>query len=143
MKALIAYPLVQVEVERDVEEIRTLSPRREPNPTWTLIDSHGHGHFWKDGGLPTLYEKVVGSTWVGDEIDGDEVPITEFRCRSCDEKVEPGYRMNHEPTIIEHPPIFTVTFLSETPVEVYHLTGEIYRQSIKAWREWIQKATCR
>jgi hypothetical protein len=81
---------------------------RKPDKSWTHFDSNEHAHAWSGDKLPTLYEKVTGTTWVGDEIDGQEVDVTEMRCKICDETVDPGYYVDHTPVYVRGPSAYTL-----------------------------------
>lgn len=81
----------------------------EPNPDWRHIDPAGHGHFYTDGGYPTL-------EWVsrpctqghGDECIGEG----EYRCRTCAVRVVPAMRPA-KPVVIEGPKRYRLTHVHD------------------------------
>ena len=81
---------------------------KKPDISWRYIDPNDHAHVWVGDELPTLKEVVTGKTWVGDEYDGMEVDITEYRCRVCDAVVEPKYTVSYEPNYVAGPPEYTL-----------------------------------
>lgn len=95
---------IEIRFEQSVETISATIGTRKPDPDWKHVDKKGHLHAWVKGKLPTLGEHVTGKTYVGDEYDGCEVDVTEYRCLVCAEVVEPKYNVSYEPTYIQGPP---------------------------------------
>jgi hypothetical protein len=85
-----------------------MHPRRKPDPAWKYIDANGHAHCWWKDELPTLEEVVTGTTFVGDEYDGEEVDDIEHRCRICGEVVVPKHILSYEPSYVAGPPEYTL-----------------------------------
>ena len=128
------FPLISIEFNRDDISVQT-HPTKVPDQEWRYVDGHGHGHFWSQDGFPTLEWKVTGKQWVGDEYDGDEYDVGEWRCRLCEEVIEPGLRLEYGPTHIPGPTWITVTIEGESFV----LSPDTYARSIEAWAEWLRK----
>lgn len=83
--------------------VETMTGVQKPDKSWSYVDLNDHAHVWKGDKLPTLYEKVTGKHWVGDEYDGMEVEDTEMRCKICDEVVVPKYVTDYTPVHVAGP----------------------------------------
>ena len=113
----VSFPRIGIEVEVEEWETVSFTTHRVPDPNWRFVDTFGHGHFWrfhskKPSDIPTCELVVTGTTWVGDEFDGEEVQIKEWRCRQCEQTIEPGMK-NETPKPILGPPRVTVTINGE------------------------------
>lgn len=125
------FPLISMSVEQEQYTADVLSRVKVPDEKWTFVDKAGHGHFWKGKKVPTCKLVVTGSYWVGDEVESEEVEIKEWKCKTCDEIIEPGYRYETSPTHVPGPTWVTLTLDDETFV----LTPEAYVASVEAWRD--------
>lgn len=129
MPAFVSNPLsVSIEFDREMIDVTTMLGEKQPDEKWLHVDLNEHGHFWKNGELPTLRPVVVR---VEIDEDGEEHEITEWRCRACDELIEPGYVIDHSPKHIYGQLLVTVTLGEET----FQLSEPAYVQSLEAWRE--------
>lgn len=86
-RSTVHTPEGTLEKVTEIHEFETLAPMADKK--WTYTDRRGHGHFWFNGGYPTL-------TWVKDEEDywcEDCRDMHEggghWECRRCGEKIEP------------------------------------------------------
>lgn len=131
----VQFPMVGIAFERESIPIDTLTPTMVPDEKWRLVDSNGHGHFWEGEELPTLEWVVTGTGWVGDEYDGSEYEICEYRCRLCAEVVEPRRRPEYGPKFIPGLATFTVTINDEE----FLLTDRQYADSVERWAEELRK----
>lgn len=132
MKSYAGFPSFSVEIQREEIPVSTMYPEMVPDTAWRYVDKKGHGHFWaegKTGKLPTLHWVVTGKRWVGDEYDGDEYEMGEWRCRLCDEVVEPKKTAKYSSGYIDGPTTFLVTIEGET----FYLTPEDYWKAIQEW----------
>lgn len=103
------YPGIEIRYDQETEVVNHLIPVKKPDPAWTHFDSNGHAHAWKKNKLPTLVEVKTGTITYGDEYDGyDEVDQTEYRCKVCEEVVEPSYRTDFSPQYVAGPPRYTL-----------------------------------
>ena len=93
MKTSAVWPLISVAIEREDIAVDVIHQIKVPDEEWRFVDKAGHGHFWRGKKVPTCKLVVTGTTWIGDEYDGEEVEIKEWQCRLCKEIIEPGYRM--------------------------------------------------
>ena len=107
MKHVLA-PGIEIRFDRETEVVESMHGTRKPDPNWLHFDKNGHAHAWRGDELPTVYEKVTGTTWVGDEIDGYEDELTDLRCKICDEIVKPKYVMDYSPVIVAGPAQYTL-----------------------------------
>lgn len=78
---------LEISVETDQVDV---TPSREPDPEWSVLDSAGHEHRWAFDGeradLPTLLLVV-------DAEATEEYPaLTHHECRQCGAIVHPGFR---------------------------------------------------
>ena len=96
-------PGIEIRFEQETQLIESLVPRKKPDPNWRVVDKMGHIHAWIDGELPSLGEHTIGTTWVGDDLDGYEIELTENRCLICAEVIEPKYVTTHEPMYVPGP----------------------------------------
>lgn len=108
MPTHMVAPGIEIRFHQETEVVHSMHGVRKPDKNWIVFDSHAHAHAWSGDELPTLYEKVAGTTWVGDEFDGQEVDVTEWRCKVCDEVVTPRYVTDYSPVYIEGPPQYTL-----------------------------------
>lgn len=135
MQSIIHMPHFSVEYRREEIDVRMMSPSRVQDEQWRYVDKKGHGHFWDSEKLPTLKKVKTGTTWVGDEYDGSEITIYEYRCRQCGETIEPVYKLKYGPDTIPGPAWMIVTVNNEE----FQLTPEQYAQSIDAWQESLRE----
>jgi len=142
----MTYPKFSVSVNREQMPTEVLGEMvKVPDEKWRYVDLNGHGHFWSTGELPTLEWVVTGKHWVGDEYDGQEYDVGEWRCRLCTEVIEPGYRLE-QPRPIFGLTTVTVEFLSETAPngrEEFVLTVDQYAESLLVWQESLKEAVRR
>lgn len=124
-----SWPLFSVSIETEQVRVDTIHRLRVPDEKWTFVDKKGHGHFWKGKKVPTCKYVQVGTQWVGDEYEADEIPIMEWQCKECGQKIEPGYRDEVQPTHIPGPTWVTVV-IDENE---YIVTPEQYAESVGAW----------
>lgn len=83
-------------VEREVQYVESLH-QVKPDMRWQFVDAEGHWHAFsldRDEQLPTLTWKTIpvpcdGSC--GGVCEGEGTTRTEYRCRICDEVIEPGW----------------------------------------------------
>lgn len=101
-------PGIEIRFHRETEIVETMMGVPKPDKDWRHFDKKGHAHVWSGDELPTLEEVVTGKTWVGDEYDGYETDVTEFRCRECGEVVVPKTITVHEPQYIAGPPCYSL-----------------------------------
>lgn len=123
------WPLFSVEIEREDVRVDVIHSRRVPDEEWKFVDKKGHGHFWKRAKIPTCKHVQVGTQWVGDEYEAEEVPIMEWQCKSCGETIEPGFRTETGPSHVPGPTWVTITIGGEE----YVVTPEQYAESVDAW----------
>lgn len=135
MKTLASWPRIDIQFNREMIPVALMSPHKVPDEKWRGVDKRGHGHFWVDGELPTLEWVVTGTCWAGDEFDGEEYEVGEYRCRECGEVIEPGKKLEHGPTHIPGPTTVTVTLNEET----FMLTPEQYADSVEAWAKSLRR----
>lgn len=128
---MASYPHLSIEVVQEDEEVFSFTSERVPDPNWTYVDKKGHGHFWKKEKLPTLKGVTTG---VGYYDDGTEYSITEMRCKHCDEKVEPGMKLQ---TVQPPPPM--VWFKVTIGDLQWSLTPAQYGDAIEALSEHLQE----
>ncbi len=131
------WPVFSVSVERDMISVDVIHRVKVPDPDWRYIDKKGHGHFWKKTKLPTMKQVVVGTQWVGDEYDGEEYEIKEWRCKLCDETIDPGMKDETPPTKVPGPTTVTITVQDRE----YRLSPEQYAESIEAWEKALIEIT--
>ena len=124
-----AWPLFSVKIERDDIAVDVMHSMRVPDEKWTFVDKKGHGHFWKGKKVPTCKYVQVGTQWVGDEYEAEEIPVMEWQCKTCGETIEPGYREERGPTHVPGPTWVTITINDED----YVVTPEQYSESVEAW----------
>lgn len=136
MKAQATWPMISVSVEREEIPVAMMSPVQVPDEKWRYVDKQGHGHFYNEQGLPTLERVVTGTTWIGDEYEGMEVDITEYRCLQCAEVIKPRTRSEYGPSHIPGPTTITVIINGEE----FLLSPEQYAESVEDWREALRKA---
>lgn len=135
----VSFPHVGITVEREDLPFDVMSGSYEPDQEWRHVDRAGHGHFWKGSKTPTLERVVTGTTWVGDEYDGEEFEVAELRCRLCGEVVEPKRRWVPAKPI---PGPTTVTL--ELDGKIYeHLSLEEYAASVREWARAVERITGR
>lgn len=72
-------------VEQEMIEVRSNSPK--PNPNWKFVDKQGHGHFYHNG-YPTLAIEESEPYFCGDCID--EHIDEHYVCKHCHEPITPG-----------------------------------------------------
>lgn len=138
MRSAASLPMFSVEYSRE-ELPMLMSPCKVPDPDWRYVDKAGHGHFWKKTALPTLKWVVTGKTWIGDEYGGEEIELGEFRCKLCDEVIEPGKKLKH-PEPLMGPVNFRVTFsLTDGGTDAYLLNEEEYVEALGEWHKVIKK----
>lgn len=131
MKTQAVWPLISISVEREDIAVDVIHQVKVPDEKWTHIDRKGHGHFWKGKKIPTCKLVVTGTTWVGDEYEAEEIEIKEWQCKLCKAIIEPGYRMQVQPTHVPGPTWVTVTINDET----FMFTPEQYAESVEGWLE--------
>ena len=124
-----SWPLFSVAIEREDIAVDVMHSITVPDEKWTFVDKKGHGHFWKGKKIPTCKLVVTGTTWVGDEYDGEEIEIKEWHCKTCGQTIEPGYRQEVGPSHIPGPTYVTITINGAE----YVLTPEQYAESVAAW----------
>lgn len=98
---------IEIRFHRETEVVSTMFGTKKPDKGWKHFDAAGHAHAWDGDKLPTLNEVVTGKTWVGDEYDGMEVDISEYRCKVCEEVVDPQYVTDYSPIYVSGPPEYT------------------------------------
>jgi hypothetical protein len=135
----VHYPMVSITVEREEIPVETMNPTKVADEKWRFVDKEGHGHFWEGETLPTLEWVATGKQWVGDEFDGEEYEVGEYRCRLCGEVVEPRKRVEYGPRSIPGPASFTV----EISGERFSLTEQMYSASIERWVTALREITGR
>lgn len=136
MKSLASFPRFSVEIKREQIPVHSMHPTTKvPDEKWRFVDKAGHGHFWDGKDLPTLVWVVTGKQWVGDEYDGEEYDVGEWRCKLCDEVVEPKKKAVYAPQFVDGPTTFLVTVENET----FYLTPEQYANSLKGWAREMRK----
>lgn len=123
-----AFPTISIKVEREQMEVTSFTSIDVPDEKWRYVDKAGHGHFWKDGELPTLKWVITGKGWVGDEYDGSEYDIGEYRCKLCEETIKPKKRSEAAKPILG-----PTTVTLEVAGERFVLTEGQYAESVKAW----------
>ena len=131
MKTQAMWPMFSVAIEREDIALDVIHSIKVRDEEWRFVDKAGHGHFWKGKKVPTCKYVQVGTEWIGDEYEADEVPIMEWQCKECAEKILPGYRTELQPTHVPGPTYVTVEINGETFV----LTPEQYAWSVGAWRD--------
>ncbi len=104
----VLAPGIEIRFHQETEVVSSMHGIRKPDKNWNYIDLNDHAHVWRGEELPTLYEKVTGTTWVGDEYDGQEIELTEMRCKVCDEVVVPKYTVDYSPIHVAGPPEYTL-----------------------------------
>ncbi len=112
---------VEIRFDRETEVVSSMHGTRKPDKGWIHFDPLGHAHAWNGDELPTLYEKVTGTVWVGDEIDRDEVETTEYRCKTCDVVVEPKYVTDYSPIVISGPPAYSIVLRARMQDEEWRI----------------------
>lgn len=143
------FPRFGVSFEREDVRVETMYPQRVPDEEWRVVDTNGHGHFWKDGELPTLDKVKIGEQYVGDEIDGEVYPVYEYRCSQCEEVIEPGYTLKYRPSHVPGLLWITVTFTDPPEPgtirepESHRLTPEQYLETVNGWRDLIREVVRR
>jgi hypothetical protein len=136
MKALPSTG-ISIAYERELIPVATVMPVLVPDQAWRHVDAAGHGHFWSGKELPTLEWVITGTEWAGDERDGEEVEVGEYRCRLCDDEVvEPGRRTEAQPQFI---PSLTAVVVTVNGDE-FRLTPEQYQASVQEWIRAMQGA---
>lgn len=128
------FPMFSVEITREEIPVDTMSPRQVPDPQWRVTDKQGHGHFWEGSELPTLEWVVVGSCWVGDEIDGTEVKVGEWRCKHCAEVIYPKKTAEYGPRSIPGPTRIVVTIEGDQ----FSLSEMAYAEAIGALHDHLR-----
>lgn len=80
-------------IEQEYETVWSATGTK-PDPGWTLIDDAGHFHTYATGGdLPTLRSEQRHLDCDGscDGLCDDEgYTVSEWRCRICEQSIEPG-----------------------------------------------------
>ena len=76
------------ELSFEVEQIDVTSGLPYPDERWTYTDHHGHEHYRRDGGYPTLTWIVDETYWCGD--CDEEHTEGHWECSICGERIEPG-----------------------------------------------------
>lgn len=128
------WPTISVKMDREEIPLRSMAPTKVPDEKWRYIDTQGHGHFWEGSDLPTLKWVVTGKTWVGDEYDGYEIEIGEYRCHLCAEVVEPRKRVTYEP-----PALGPATFIVAVDGEDFVLSEDQWIRAVGQWEETIRE----
>ena len=85
----ITTPAGVLRIEREVVEVTSNAPRRDPD--WVFTDAHGHEHRWNGHDLPSLRWVADETYWCfdcNDEHDDDG----HYECRECGEEITPGMR---------------------------------------------------
>ena len=82
---------------------------------------------------------VTDKQWVGDEYDGYVYAIGEWRCRFCDEVIEPKKKTTYAPEFVEGPTTFIVTIEGET----FYLSPEEYAQAMRHMASAMREASSR
>lgn len=139
-----AWPMFSVQIEREDIAVDVIHEITVPDEKWRFIDKAGHGHFWKlfskkPSTIPTCELIVVGTRWVGDEYDAEEIDVKEWQCRTCGETIEPGYRKERPPTHVPGPTWVKITMEGHE----YTLTPEQYAASVAEWEKALQKLCSR
>jgi hypothetical protein len=134
------WPMFSVSIEREDIAVDVMRSITVPDEKWTFVDKKGHGHFWKlfskkPSIIPTCEYVQVGTEWVGDEYEAEEIPIMEWHCKECSERIQPGYRQEQPPTHVPGPTWVTITMEGHE----YVLTPEQYAESVKAWEKALRK----
>lgn len=141
MSSLIStFPRVSVSVRRDEQEHSFMTPVKVKDETWKFLDDAGHLHSWVNGVLVTCKRVQTGTTFVGDEFDGEEIAIFEERCTICEEVIEPGYR-----TTYQKPSFVALTWIeleidNGDSIETFSLTPEQYEKGIRLWAKVLVEA---
>lgn len=97
-------PGLEIRFEQETQMVETMLGVKKPDKDWRFVDKQGHIHAWIDDQLPSLGKHVTGKTWVGDDHDGYEIDVTEYRCLVCLAVVEPKYTTSYEPQFVKGPP---------------------------------------
>lgn len=115
---------LEIRFHQDSIRVESMHGTRKPDQSWSYVDLNDHAHVWKGDKLPTLYEKVTGTTWVGDEHDAMEVEVTEMRCKICDETVEPKYVTDYTPVHVPGPSEYTLRIAPNMMTAEYRIPDE-------------------
>lgn len=99
---------LEIRFYRETEMVSSLYGVKSPDPGWRYFDKNNHAHAFDGKDLPTLGWIQTGTTWVGDEYDGNEEPVGEYRCLVCNETVEPKYTVSYEPIMVAGPSEYTL-----------------------------------
>lgn len=99
---------LEIRFHQETEVVSTMHGVQKPDASWMHFDGAGHAHAWNGEKLPTLHEVVTGKEWIGDAYDGQEIEITEYRCKVCEEVVEPKYFTDYSPIYVSGPPEYTL-----------------------------------
>lgn len=134
-----SLPQFSIEIQRDDVDVAMMSPSRVPDSAWRYVDAEEHGHFWEGTELPTLHWVITGTRWAGDEIDGEEYEVGEWRCKQCEEAVEPRKKAEYGPRYLAGPPKYIITIGEET----FSMGEQEYAESLTAWAEQIRRAAGR
>lgn len=131
----ISFPRISIEVKREELPVHSLSPSRVPDQNWRYVDKKGHGHFWDGKELPTLKWVVTGKQWIGDDFDGEEYDVGEWRCLQCGETIEPKKRLEYGPRFVSGPTWIILTIDDEN----FQLTPEQFGESVDKWKEYLRE----
>lgn len=99
---------IEIRFHQETTVVADMMGTSRPDQNWKHIDKNGHAHIWDGDKLPTLGEVVTGKTWVGDDYDGYEIDVTEFRCLVCGEVVNPKHTLSYEPHFVKGPSQYTL-----------------------------------
>ena len=88
-----------LEVHQEWIDVSSALPTRKPDPSWELVDKHGHFHaFTSDGKLPTLDEEKIRKPCPGgcDDSGCTGTVVIRYRCKVCKKKIRPGWISDYD-----------------------------------------------